>query len=74
MKLISIDSLLSKLEGRSADGMLSIAAVRQMIRDEKQVDIVNCKECRYYKEDTIVCSRYGLEDDDFCSWGDQNGE
>lgn len=71
MKLISIESLLSKLEVRSADGMLSIAAVRKMIWDEKQIDIVNCKECKYYKENTIICNRYGLEDDDYCSWAER---
>lgn len=35
------------------------------------VEVVRCKDCKYYKENTLVCSRYGLEDDDFCSWAER---
>lgn len=71
MKYINVDNLLEKLQGRPSDSTISVAALRRMILEEKQIDIVNCKECRYYKENTIVCSRYGLEDDDYCSWAER---
>lgn len=35
------------------------------------VPVVRCKDCKYYKENTLVCSRYGLEDDDYCSWAER---
>lgn len=35
------------------------------------VQVVRCKDCKYYKENTLVCSRYGLEDDDYCSWAER---
>jgi len=35
------------------------------------VQVVRCKDCKYYKENTMVCSRYGLEDDDYCSWAER---
>ena len=35
------------------------------------VPVVRCKDCKYYKENTLVCGRYGLEDDDYCSWAER---
>lgn len=35
------------------------------------VQVVRCKDCKYYKENTLVCGRYGLEDDDYCSWAER---
>lgn len=35
------------------------------------VQVVRCKDCKYYKENTLACSRYGLEDDDYCSWAER---
>lgn len=35
------------------------------------VQVIRCKECKYYKENTLVCGRYGLEDDDYCSWAER---
>lgn len=38
------------------------------------VQVVRCKDCKYYKENTLVCGRYGLEDDDYCSWAERKDE
>lgn len=38
------------------------------------IDIIRCKDCRYYSESTVVCSRYGLTDDDYCSWAERKEE
>ena len=35
------------------------------------VQVIRCKDCKYYKENTLACSRYGLEDDDYCSWAER---
>lgn len=35
------------------------------------VPVTRCKDCKYYKENTLVCSRYRLEDDDYCSWAER---
>lgn len=35
------------------------------------VQVVRCKDCKYYKENTLVCGKYGLEDDDYCSWAER---
>lgn len=46
----------------------------QIIDEEPSIDavqVVRCKDCKYYKENTLVCSRYGLEDDDYCSWAER---
>ena len=37
----------------------------------EQPEIIRCKDCKYYKENTLVCGRYGLEDDDYCSWAER---
>ena len=33
--------------------------------------VVRCKDCKHYNANHIECSRYGLKDDDFCSWGER---
>lgn len=33
--------------------------------------VTRCKDCKYYKKNTLVCGRYGLEDDDYCSWAER---
>jgi len=38
------------------------------------VPVIRCKDCKYYKENTLVCGRYGLEDDDYCSWAERREE
>lgn len=37
-------------------------------------ELIRCKDCKYYKENTLACSRYGLEDDDYCSWAERKEE
>ena len=47
---------------------------RQTILNLPSIDavpVVRCKDCKYYKENTLVCGRYGLEDDDYCSWAER---
>ena len=34
------------------------------------VRVVRCKDCKFYKAGTLSCSRLGLNDDDYCSWGE----
>lgn len=51
--------------------------LEQIIDEEPSIDavpVVRCKDCKYYKENTLVCSRYGLEDDDYCSWAERKEE
>lgn len=46
----------------------------QIIDEEPSIDavpVIRCKDCKYYKENTLACSRYGLEDDDYCSWAER---
>ena len=48
------------------------------IFDAPSIDIVRCKECKYWQSDggtMMVCEVYnfiGKSADDFCSWGEPN--
>lgn len=48
--------------------------LEKIIDEEPSIDavqVIRCKDCKYYKENTLVCGRYGLEDDDYCSWAER---
>jgi len=52
-------------------------AIDAIIESEPSIDavqVIRCKDCKYYKENTLVCGRYGLEDDDYCSWAERREE
>jgi hypothetical protein len=59
---------------------------RTLLRDAPSIDIVCCKECRYckkkrgtFKGEPIIFYRCtennrDVESDDYCSWGEREGE
>ena len=55
-------------------GMASAESIIEGLPSIDAVQVVRCKDCKYYKENTMVCSRYGLEDDDYCSWAERREE
>lgn len=81
-RLIDADYLIDDIEHclwdwESVDGITASTVLKQTITDIKNqptidaVQVVRCKDCKYYKENTLACSRYGLEDDDYCSWAER---
>ena len=48
---------------------------RLLIEDAPSIDIVRCKEC-YMCDEKMWCSFYDsiMESDDFCSYGEREGE
>ena len=51
--------------------LLSIERNMRALPSIDAVQVIRCKDCKYYKENTLVCGRYGLEDDDYCSWAER---
>lgn len=88
-KYISEDVLLEDLWESKCESDI-LRRVRQAIVDEiigiEGIDIVLCKECRYckkkrgtFKGEPIIFYRCtennrDVEADDFCSWGEREGE
>ena len=54
----------------------TIDHVFQIIDDAPSIDIVRCRECKHYDtpECQIKVSLYGLNADDFCSYGDKRDD
>lgn len=56
------------------------ALAEAIIRDAPSIDIVRCRECKYWKSTvqmpngTEVKCLYGRKPDDFCSYGERKGE
>ena len=54
---------------------LTIGNLRATVNDAPSIDIVRCRECKYWKSTvqmpngTDVKCLYGRKDDDFCSYG-----
>lgn len=73
--LISRKELLESIEKVSVKGnVLDDDWVYRFVQEFPSIDavpVVRCKNCKYYKENTLACSRYGLEDDDYCSWAER---
>lgn len=76
MRLIDADALSEKLCGTTIfikDGEV----FQRMINDAPTIDaveVVRCKDCRFRNQNTLTCSRYGLNDNDYCSWGERKEE
>lgn len=70
MKLIDADKL---MENKFKND-ISYNAFCNLVKRQPSIDavpVIRCKDCKYYKENTLACSRYGLEDDDYCSWAER---
>ena len=75
--LISRQALLESIERISVKGnVLDDDWIYRFVQEfpSAEPEIIRCKDCKYYKENTMVCSRYGLEDDDYCSWAERREE
>lgn len=96
-RLIDADVLIGKLssivdccrENLKVNGLAAMFEVLDAIMDCKTVDdveVVRCKDCRYYKQETkgdcfrcnVFTGSYELgfptEEDDFCSYGERKEE
>lgn len=69
----AISGLTREIDG---ENWIRVSEVRESIKalSSPQSEIIRCKDCKYYKENTLACSRYGLEDDDYCSWAERKEE
>lgn len=67
MRLIDADKL---MENKFKND-ISYNAFCNLVKRQPSIDAVQVIRCKYYKENTLVCSRYGLEDDDYCSWAER---
>ena len=82
-RYIEIDTALLKTV---TAGKMSAKALWRRIMQQPTIDIVRCKECRYnygnehnceYNPEDIVCTYWesdGLDADDYCSYGEREGE
>ncbi len=56
----------------------TMADARGIIEEAPSIDIVRCKECKYWTSDSMmmICGQTLMpkEDDDYCSWGEREGE
>lgn len=57
-------------DGQEHDGVTLQSIINKMPSIDA-VQVIRCKDCKYYKENTLACGRYGLEDDDYCSWAER---
>ena len=52
--------------------------VAEMITGAPSIDIVRCKECKYYKQSEAFCENgnglWQAGDECFCSYGEREGE
>ena len=48
--------------------------VRELIDEAPSIDIVRCKECKYYEADWCYWRDEAITADDFCSYGEREGE
>ena len=49
-------------------------AMRLFIKEIPSVNIVRCKECKYYEADWCYWRDEAITADDFCSYGEREGE
>ena len=72
------DKLMNAIEcGRRVDiPTQELEAMLSDVRNEPSIDIVRCKECKYYeaKEDWCYWRDEAITADDFCSYGEREGE
>lgn len=74
-KYISEDILLEDLWDSKCESDI-LRRVRQAIVDEiigiEGIDIVRCKECKYYKDEWCYWRDVEIRADDFCSYGERD--
>ena len=69
-----------KLIGQTNLFMNGVQFMIDRINEAPSIDIVRCKECKHWhkKDDLTYCGRvdygYGYKPDDFCSYGEREGE
>ena len=79
MKLIDIDPLKEQIdkevkEGKVLDGWAFF--FKAYLDNEPIINIVQCKNCKYYKNLSCIRRNYDIHDvceDDFCSYGEYKG-
>lgn len=55
-------------EETKGDGFCSWAKRKT---EPDRVDVVRCKDCKYWKNGGCLTGRYDLKEMDFCSWGER---
>ena len=53
---------------------LTVGNLRAVINDAPSIDIVRCKECVEYDDDWCMYWQNVINPDDFCSYGEREGE
>ena len=53
---------------------VGITVSRNVMMDVPSIDIVRCKECKYYKDEWCYWRDVEIRADDFCSYGEREGE
>ena len=55
-----------------------LTTVIRMLNDAPSIDIVRCKECKYYKQSEAFCENgnglWQAGDECFCNYGEREGE
>ncbi len=51
-----------------------LVAIADAIAEQEPIDIVRCKECKYYEADWCYWRDEAITADDFCSYGEREGE
>ena len=80
MRMIDADALIKEIKMDIEDDGLQEKMVFYRINEAPSIDIVRCKECKYYvngqcwKSDGLDKLDGNVADDDFCSRGERDGE
>ena len=74
-RYIDADALKKEIKQDIADNGLTERYVFYRINEAPTIDIVRCKEC-YMCDEEMWCSFHDsiMESDDFCSYGEREGE
>ena len=74
-RYIDAEWLLNFFEPYPNDYQTPLGLLRACVDDAPSIDIVRCKEC-YMCDEEMWCSFYDsiMESDDFCSYGEREGE
>ena len=69
----ALDYRNDKMHDKSSDFIDGVIYMAQRIEDAPSIDIVRCKECKYYeaKEDWCYWRDEAITADDFCSYGER---
>ena len=78
-RYIDIDKVLKELHLNHKDVIyIDKRDTAKRIEKIPSIDIVRCKECRYYKQSEAFCENcnglWQAGDDCFCSYGEREGE